>query len=234
MPWPSTPVLVGRQVAPVRRQSPGRATPLDLQPGEVLLGVPGQDTVTAARRPPARRAASHVQAQHGRLVLQRAVRHQSVDVVQADRLDGHGALLDAVAAGLGMVVSPVARKIKVCWSLTPGEFQVPISSSQLRRLEPGLLGQLAPSRGLGRLAVLVAGPRRDLEHQGVDRRAVLAHQRHRAVVVHGHDGDGAGVADHEAFEGRAVGVDEVEAVHPEQPGPEELLLRDTAEPGHAA
>jgi hypothetical protein len=46
------------------------------------------------------------------------------------------------------------------------------------------------------------------------------------------DGDGAGVADHEAVERLAVGVDEVEPVHPEQPGSEELLLRDTAESRH--
>ena len=32
--------------------------------------------------------------------------------------------------------------------------------------------------------------------------------------------------------GSSVGVEEVQAVHPEQPGPEELLLRDTAEARH--
>ena len=41
-----------------------------------------------------------------------------------------------------------------------------------------------------------------------------------------------GMADDEAVEGLVVGIEQVEAVDAEQPGPEELLLRDTAEARH--
>ncbi len=122
----------------------------------------------------------------------------------------------------------------MCWSLTPGVFQVPIEQLPARGLEPGLLGELAPCRGFGLLPFLVARPGRDLEHQRVDGSAVLAHQRHGAVVVHGDDRDGAGMTDDDALERPVVGVQEVQAVHPEQPGPEELLLRDAAEARHGA
>ena len=36
----------------------------------------------------------------------------------------------------------------------------------------------------------------------------------------------------DALERVAVGVEQVQAIHPEQPGPEELLLRDAAEARH--
>ena len=121
----------------------------------------------------------------------------------------------------------------VCWSLTPGVFQVPISSSHRVGLQARLLGQLAPRRGLRCLAALVACPRRQLQHHGVDRRPVLAHQCHGAVVVQGDDGDCTGVAEDDALEGRAPGIEQVDAVDPEQPRPEELLLRDAAEARHA-
>ena len=75
-------------------------------------------------------------------------------------------------------------------------------------------------------------PGHDLEHLGVDGRPVLPHQRHRAVVVDGDNCDGTGVADDDPVEGLAVGIEEVQAVDPEQPGPQELLLGDTAEARH--
>ena len=85
---------------------------------------------------------------------------------------------------------------------------------------------------LGLLAVLVARAGHDLEHLGVDGRPVLAHQRHRAVVVDGDDRDGARVPDDDAIEGLAGGVEEVQAVDSEEPGPQELLLGDAAEARH--
>ena len=75
-------------------------------------------------------------------------------------------------------------------------------------------------------------PGHDLEHQGVDGRPVLPYQRHGAVVVDGDDRDGARVPDDDAVEGLAVRVEEVQTVHPEQPGPQEFLLRDAAEARH--
>ena len=124
--------------------------------------------------------------------------------------------------------------MRVCWSLKPGEFQVPTRSSQWEASRPASSASSRRAVGLGLLPVLVERPGGNLEHQGIDGCPVLAHQRHGAVVVHGDDGDGTGVADDEAVEGPAVGVEQVEAVHPEQPGPEELFLRDTAEPRHAS
>jgi hypothetical protein len=48
----------------------------------------------------------------------------------------------------------------------------------------------------------------------------------------GDDRDGAWVPDDEAIEGLAGGVEDVQAVHPEHPGPQELLLGDAAEARH--
>ena len=103
-----------------------------------------------------------------------------------------------------------------------------------RGLEAGLLGELAPCRGFGLLPFLVECPGGDLEHQRVDGGPVLAHQCHGAVVVHGDDRDGAGMPDDDALERLVVGVQEVQPVHAEQPGLEELLLRDAAEARHGA
>ncbi len=112
--------------------------------------------------------------------------------------------------------------------------RIPGADQQLQAggLEPYLLGQLPPGRSLGLLALFVERPGGELEHQGIDRGPVLADKGHGPVVVHRDDGDGTGVAHDEAVEGPAVGIEQVEPVHPEQPGPEELLLRDAAEPRH--
>ena len=107
-----------------------------------------------------------------------------------------------------------------------------MSSSQPRGLEPGLLGELAARRGLGLLAVLVARPGHDLEHLGVDGGPVLPDQRHGAVVVDRDDRDRTRVPDDDAIEGFAGGVEQVQTVDPEQPGPQKLLLGDAAEARH--
>ena len=175
--------------------------------------------------------AGQVQAQHGRLVPQRPVGHEPIDVVEVNGLDGHVALLHTLRTGRdgGETRRQVDEGVLVADS-----GRVPGSDEQLpaRGREPGLLGELAACRGFGLLAVLVARPGHDLQHLGVDGRPVLPHQRHRAVVVDGDDRDGTRVPDDDPIEGLAGGVDEVQTVHPEQPSPQELLLGDTAESRH--
>ena len=95
----------------------------------------------------------------------------------------------------------------MCWSLTPG--RVPGADEQLpvRRLEPGLLGQLAPGRVLGCLAV----PSRVPAGISSTMASTAARYWRTRVTVpsscSGHHGHRTGVADDDAVERLAVGVD---------------------------
>ena len=221
---------VGRQVAPVRRERPRRAPALHLQPREVLLGGAGQRRLTGSRPGAARPGPGQEEPEHRRLVLQRPVGHQRrrgrpgaiVSTVMKPSSTPSGRLAHGVRPGgqedRGVLVADAGR--------VPGaDQQLPVRRLEARPPRPARVGP-SSSGGSPATSRVPAGISSTMR---VDRGPVLAHQRHRAVVVHGHDGHRAGMADDEALERAAVGVEQVEPVHPEQPGPQELLLRDAAE-----
>ena len=103
-------LLVGPEVAPVGRQGAGRAPALDLEPGEVLLGVPGQRL--AHGTPPAGAAqalAGQVQAEHRRLVLERPVAPPGRRRRRGGSSRPSCSPPPRRRAGPGMAVRPVAR-----------------------------------------------------------------------------------------------------------------------------
>ena len=97
--------------------------------------------------------------------------------------------------------------MEVCWSLMPGVFKVPIKQVPGAASRPASWANSRRAVASGGSTALSRVPATECQHDGVDRGAVLADQGHGAVVVHGYDGHGAGVADHEALKGRAVGIE---------------------------
>ena len=117
----------------------------------------------------------------------------------------------------------------MCWSLTPGVFHVPISRSQCAASSPASSAssrRAVASSDSSSLSRVPAGISSTMS-------STAARYWRTSVTVpsscSGDHGHRAGVADHEAVERVAVGVDQMEAVDREQPRPQELLLRDTAE-----
>jgi len=213
----------------VGRQGAGRAPALDLEPGEVLLGLAGQTA-------PSRQPALVAQALAGQVEPSTVDSSLSEQRPPARRRRRGGSFQWSCsplhALGPGRNGGEACRQVDEGLLVAdPGRVPGPEEQFPSGRLQARFLSKLAAGRGFGLLPLVVARPGRQLEHVRIDRGPKLAHQRHRAIVVHGDDGDGAGMADDEPVEGLVVRVEQVEAVHPEEPGPEELLLRDSAEPG---
>ena len=218
--------LVGHQVTPVGGQRPRGAAPLDREPGAGTPRPPGAArarvplTVTAARRARARSSPSTVVSSTSAPSATRAP--TSSRWIVSTVIDCSSTPVRAA----WHVGEPGGQEKVVRWSLTPGEFQVSISSSQRGRDQAGLLGQLAPGGFERGLAVLVQRPGRDLEHQ---RPTAGRYWRTMVTVPSSCTGTTAtapGVAHRLALEGLARRGRQVQPVHPEQPGPEELLLRE--------
>ena len=223
---------VGGQVPPVGVERSRRPPALHLEPGEVLLGRAGQHGCRHAGPPV---AASRARARQSPSTVVSSLRVPSaterVEVGQLHALDAHEPLFGPVRTrrARGEAGGQEDRRLLVADPRAVPRADQPLPR---RRLEARLLGQLAPGRFLVALLRPVQGAGGDLEHQGVDRGPVLADEGDRTVVVHRDDGHRAGMAHDEAVEGRAVGVFQVQPLHPEDRGPEELLPRDAAETRH--